>query len=64
MTYRVNNLTTMMANQVRVHDKEGITILADLGIFVLNNRIGDLLSYELSMPPRFDSNVRPFLFLS
>jgi hypothetical protein len=60
--YRINNLTAMMTNQVRLHDKEGVTILADLGIFILNNRIDDLLSHEVSMPLRFNSNIRPFCF--
>jgi hypothetical protein len=54
--YRINILTKMMSKQVKVLDKKGITILGDLGTFVLNNRIADLLSYELSMPLRFNSN--------
>ena len=61
--YGINNiLTRMLTKQVRVRDKKGITILSDLGTFVLNNRIADLLSYELSMPLRFNYNVRPFCF--
>jgi hypothetical protein len=60
--YNINILTSMMTKQIRVLDKEGITLLCDLGTFILNNRIADLLSYELSMPIRFDSNVRPFCF--
>lgn len=60
--YRINNLTEMMAPQVRGHHKEGVTILADLGIFVLKKRIADLLLYELSVPMRFNSNIRPFCF--
>lgn len=58
--YNINILTSMMTKQVRVRDKKGITLVSDLGTFILNNRIADLLSYELSMPVRFDSNVRPF----
>jgi hypothetical protein len=60
--YGINILTRIMTKQVRVRDKKGVTILSDLGTFVLNNRIADLLSYELSMPLRFNSNVRPFCF--
>ena len=60
--HRIINLIAMMTNQVRRHDKEGITILADLRIFILNNRIDDLLSHEVSMPLRFNSNIRPFCF--
>ncbi|HEX6282188.1 MAG TPA: hypothetical protein VFZ67_08165 [Nitrososphaera sp.] len=60
--YNINILTSMMTKEIRVLDKEGITLLSDLGTFILNNRIADLLSYELSLPVRFDSNVRPFSF--
>jgi len=60
--YNITILTSMMTKQVRARDKKGITLLSDLGTFVLNNRIADLISYELSMPVRFDSNVRPFCF--
>ena len=60
--YGINILTRMMTKQVRVRNKKGITLLSDLGTFILNNKITDLLSYELSMPVRFDSNVRPFCF--
>ena len=55
-------LTSIMTKQMKVRDKEGITLFSDLGTFILNNRIADLLSYELSMPLRFDSPVRPFCF--
>ena len=58
----VNILTSIMTKQVKVRDKKGITLFSDLGTFILNNRIADLLSYELSMPLRFDSPVRRFCF--
>jgi hypothetical protein len=60
--YGINILTRMMTKKVRVRNKKGITLLSDLGTFILNNRIPDLLSYELSLPVRFDYNVRPFCF--
>jgi hypothetical protein len=60
--YDIHILISMMLNQVKVLDKKGITLLSDLGTFILNKRTVDLLSYELSMPIRFDSNVRPFCF--
>lgn len=60
--YNIIILTTMLTKQVRARDKKGITLLSDLGTFILNNRIADLLSHELSMPSRFDSNVRPLCF--
>ena len=58
----INILTSIMTRQVKVRDKKGITLFSDLGTFILNNRIADLLSHELSMPLRFDSPVRPFCF--
>jgi hypothetical protein len=60
--YNINILTSLMTKQVRARDKKGITLISDLGTFILNNRIADLISYELSMPVRFDSYVRPFCF--
>jgi hypothetical protein len=60
--YNIIILTTMLTKQVRALDRKGITLLCDLGTFILNNRIADLLSHELSMPTRFDSNIRPLCF--
>ena len=60
--YNIIILTTMLTKQVRARDKKGITLLSDLGTFILNNRIADLLSHELSMPTRFESNIRPLCF--
>jgi hypothetical protein len=60
--YNIIILTTMLTKQVRARDKKGITLLSDLGTFILNNRIADLLSHELSMPSRFDSNIRALCF--
>jgi hypothetical protein len=60
--YNIMTLTTMLTKQVRARDKKGITLLSDLGTFILNNRIADLLSHELSMPTRFESNIRPLCF--
>jgi hypothetical protein len=60
--FNINTLTSMMIKQVRARDRKGIALLSDLGTFILNNRIADLISYELSMHVRFDSNVRPFCF--
>ena len=51
-----------MIQELKVHDKKGITLLSDRGTFILDNRIADLMSYELSVPIRFNSNVRPFCF--
>ena len=60
--YNIIILTTMLTKQVRARDKKGITLLSDLGTFILNNRIADLLSHELSMPSTFNSNIRPLCF--
>ena len=60
--YNIIILTTMLTKQARAREKKGITLLSDLGTFILNNRISDLLSHELSMPSRFDSNIRPICF--
>jgi MEDS: MEthanogen/methylotroph, DcmR Sensory domain len=59
-TYNIIILTTMLMKQVREHDKKGITLLSDLGTFILNNRIADLISYEQSVPATINANIRPF----
>jgi hypothetical protein len=50
----------MLMKEVRERDKKGIAILNDLGSFILNNRIADLISSEQSMPAKIDANIRPF----
>jgi hypothetical protein len=60
--YNIIILTSMLTKQIRSRDKNGITLLSDLGTFILNNRIAGLLSHELSMPTRFESNIRPLCF--
>lgn len=60
--YNIIILTSMLTKHLRARDKKGITLLSDLGTFILNNRIADLLSHELSMPRRFDSKIRPLCF--
>jgi hypothetical protein len=60
--YYINSLASITTKKAAERDKKGITMISDLGTFILNNRIGDLLSYELSLPVTFDSNVRPFCF--
>ena len=59
-TYKIMTLTAMLMKQVKERDKKGIALLNDLGVFILNNRIADLISYEQSMPAKIDANIRPF----
>jgi hypothetical protein len=54
------NLINILTKQVYERNKKGITLLSDPGIFFLNNRITELVSYELSLPTRVDANIRPF----
>ena len=60
--YDIHILISMMINQVKVTIKKRDHIAQWSRYFILNKRIDDLLSWELSMPVRFDSNVRPFCF--
>jgi hypothetical protein len=53
-------LTSMLMKRVEELDKKGITLLSDLGTFILNNRIADLISHERSAPTRVDGNFRFF----
>jgi hypothetical protein len=61
VTYNiVTILTSILMKQVQELDKKGITLLSDLGTFILNNRIADLISHELAVPTRVDANMRFF----
>jgi hypothetical protein len=53
-------LTSLSINQAQEHDKKGITLLTDLGTFFLTKRIAELISHEVSVPSRIDTNVRSF----
>jgi MEDS: MEthanogen/methylotroph, DcmR Sensory domain len=53
-------LTSLLINQAQERNKKGITLLTDLGTFFLTKRIAELISYEVSVPSRIDSNVRSF----
>jgi MEDS: MEthanogen/methylotroph, DcmR Sensory domain len=55
-TVRYNNLM----KHAKEHDKNGITLLGDLGTFFLNKRIADLISHEVSVPSRIDADIRAF----
>jgi hypothetical protein len=59
-TYDIIILTTMLMKQVQERNKKGITLLSDLGTFILNNRIPELISYEQSVPAKIDINIRSF----
>ena len=53
-------LTSILMKQAQEHDKKGITLLSDLGIFFLNKRISELISHEISVPGRIHAIIRCF----
>ena len=59
-TYNIIILTNILKKQVQERDKKGITLLSDLGTFILNNRIADLISYEQSLLATLNGNIRSF----
>ena len=59
--YNINMiLTSMLINHTQERDKKGITLLSDLGTFFLNKRIAELISHEVSVSNRMDTNIRSF----
>jgi KaiC/GvpD/RAD55 family RecA-like ATPase len=46
--YYINSLTSVITEKATEGHKKGVTMLSHLGTFNLNNRMADLLSYELS----------------
>ena len=43
------------ANELR---KNGVSILGDMGSFIFEKRIRDLVDYELNLPTRFEMNLK------
>ncbi len=39
-------------------EKNGVSILGDMGAFLFKNQIQSLLDYELNLPDRFDMNLK------
>ena len=39
-------------------EKNGVSILGDMGAFLFKNQIQSLVDYELNLPPRFDMNLK------
>ena len=59
--YNINMiLTSMLINHTQERDKKGITLLSDLGTFFLNKRIAELISHEVLVSNRIDTNIRSF----
>jgi hypothetical protein len=60
-TYNIMTIvSSILMKRVQELDKKGITLLSDLGTFILNNRIANLISHELAVPTRVDANMRFF----
>jgi DcmR-like sensory protein len=57
-TYDLVTMIEQLQRHAEKLDKNGITIFGDLGSFIMNKQITDLLSYESSVPNIFDSNIR------
>jgi hypothetical protein len=60
---QTNKESTWKANQEMVKysndlGKKGISILGDMGSFIFENRIRDLIDYELYLPRWFDLNLK------
>jgi hypothetical protein len=58
----ISILTSLLMKHAQERDKKEITVLSDLGTFFLKKRIADLISHELSVPSKVDTNnnIRSF----
>ncbi len=57
-TYNLVIMIGELARHAEKLRKSGLTIFSDLGFFILNKEIMDLVSYEVSVPNIFDSRIR------
>ena len=53
-----------MVNHAKKIGKNGFSILGDMGAFYFNDRIQDLVEYELSLPRKYDISLKGFLSIS
>lgn len=49
-----------MVNHAKKMGKNGFSILGDIGAFYFNGRTQDLIEYELSLPTKYDINLKGF----
>jgi hypothetical protein len=49
-----------MVSHAKKIGKKGFSILEDMGAFYFNGRIQDLLEYELSLPRKYDIDLKGF----
>ena len=49
-----------MVNHAKKIGKKGFSILGDMGAFYFNGRIQDLVEYELSLPRKYDIDLKGF----
>jgi hypothetical protein len=52
------NANKEMVTYANESGKNGVSILGDLGSFISEKRIRDLVDYELSLPTRFEMNIK------
>lgn len=58
--YNIHDLVAASIKEINTNHGKGVTLLTDLGTFILNNRIPDLVSYEASLPRMLDLKVKAF----
>jgi hypothetical protein len=59
-TFNISNLISALVRGDRTIDGKGISLLSDPGTFILNNRIADLVSYEVSLPGILSLKIKAF----
>ncbi len=59
-TVSYRSFKEMMVNHAKKIGKNGFSILGDMGIFYFNGRTQDLVEYEISLPKKYDINLKGF----
>ena len=57
--YNIMMIGALLLRRAEKLGRNGVTILGDLGKFILNKELENLISYERSVPSRIDANIRP-----
>lgn len=57
--YNITMIAILLFRIVEKHEKNGVTIFGDVGKFILDKELNDLINYEQSVPSKLDVNIRP-----
>jgi DcmR-like sensory protein len=56
----IKTFVGMLIEHAKHSQKTGVCVIADMGAFFYFNKIQELVKYEITLPPKFDLNLKAF----